>query len=81
MEHRTRRSLSGEIRLLGAILGTTIRRLAGEEAFHLVEEIRAEAKSLRENGSLESAVRLRDRLASCNTATLRMLIRSFTKSM
>jgi hypothetical protein len=36
MEHRVRRALSGDIRLLGNLLGNAIRRQAGEQAFELV---------------------------------------------
>ncbi len=40
-------ALSEDIHLLGDLLGGAIRRFAGEEAFALVEEVRASAKDLR----------------------------------
>jgi phosphoenolpyruvate carboxylase len=78
VQKRARRALSAEIRLLGNILGDTIRRLAGEPAFALVEEIRAAAKALRERPSASAAAALRDRLAGLDVAALRMLIRAFS---
>src|SRR5579864_9227391 len=56
------RGLSADIHLLGDLLGDAIRRLAGEEAFALEEEVRAAAKALRADPSVAEARRLRDRL-------------------
>jgi phosphoenolpyruvate carboxylase len=72
------KSISADIRLLGDLLGQTIRRLAGEEAFTLEEEIRNSAKDLRANHSLEQARRLRDRLGQLDLRSLRTLIRAFS---
>ncbi len=71
-------ALSGDIHLLGGLLGGAIRGLAGEEAFALVEEIRAAAKDLRADASPEAARRLRDRLGGLGLADLRTLIRAFS---
>ena len=71
-------ALSGDIHLLGGLLGEAIRRLAGEEAFELVEEVRAAAKDLRADASPEAARRLRDRLGELGLADLRTLIRAFS---
>lgn len=71
-------ALSADIHLLGDLLGEVIRRLAGEEALELVEEVRAEAKKVRANPSLEEARRLRDRLGRLDLASLRTLIRAFS---
>lgn len=77
-EHRARRTLSADIRLLGSMLGNTIRRLAGEQAYEQVEDIRIAAKALRENPSAEAAAGLRDRLAALDVTALRTLIRAFS---
>ena len=71
-------ALSGDIHLLGDMLGEAIRRLAGEEAFVLVEEVRAAAKDLRADASPEEARRLRDRLGELSLGELRTLIRAFS---
>ncbi len=74
----TQRDLSADIHFLGDLLGGTIRRLAGEEAFALVEEVRAAAKALRVRHSVEEARELRDRLGTLDVPALRTLIRSFS---
>lgn len=78
IDQKHRRALSADIRFLGNLLGSTIRRLAGSEAFMLVEEIRSVAKELRNNHSIEQARRLRDRLEELDLAQLRTLIRAFS---
>ena len=70
--------LSADIRLLGNLLGDAIRRLAGEQAFALVEEVRAATKTLREHPSAEARPELRDRLAELDLPALRTLIRAFS---
>ena len=72
------RALSADIHLLGDLLGGTIRRLAGDEAYALVEEVRASAKELRSHPSVTEARRLRDRLGMLELPALRTLIRSFS---
>ena len=72
------RGLSGDIHLLGDLLGGAIRRLAGEEAFTLEEEIRVAAKELRARPSVDEARRLRDRLDRLDLSALRTLIRAFS---
>jgi phosphoenolpyruvate carboxylase len=71
-------ALSSDIHLLGDILGATIRRLAGEETYTLVEEVRAAAKGLRADPSLDAARALRDRVAGLDVAQLRALIGAFS---
>ena len=71
-------ALSGDIHMLGGLLGEAIRGLAGERAFALVEEVRAASKDLRADSSPETARRLRDRLGELDLADLRTLIRSFS---
>lgn len=78
MRPKEQDALSGDIRRLGDLLGQALRRVAGEGAFQLVEEIRAAAKSLRTNPTVEQARQLRDRLAELPLADLRTLTRAFT---
>ncbi len=52
-EQRARRALSSDIHLLGNVLGDSIRRLAGNEAYDLVEEIRAATKNLLRGSPVE----------------------------
>jgi phosphoenolpyruvate carboxylase len=72
------KALGADIRLLGNLLGQAIRRLAGDAAFDLEEEIRSAAKELRAHPSLEGARRLRDRLGTLDLPALRGLIRAFS---
>jgi len=71
-------ALSADIHLLGDLLGQTIRRLEGEDVYRLVEEVRASAKRLRAEPSLDEARRLRDRLEHVDLPALRALTRSFS---
>ncbi len=72
------KALGADIRLLGNLLGQAIRRLAGDVAFDLEEEIRAAAKELRANPSPDAARELRDRLGTLDLPALRGLIRAFS---
>jgi phosphoenolpyruvate carboxylase len=78
MRPKEQEALSADIRRLGDLLGQSLRRVAGEDAFQLVEEIRAAAKNLRAEPSVEQARQLRDRLATLDVPDLRTLIRSFS---
>jgi phosphoenolpyruvate carboxylase len=78
MESVVQKALGSDIRLLGDLLGRAIRRLAGEDAYQLEEEIRAAAKDLRVNPSPDIARKLRDRLGELDLPSLRALIRAFT---
>src|SRR5579883_2390622 len=71
-------ALSSDIHLLGDLLGQIIRRLAGDRAFNLEEEIRAAVKELRSNPSVDEARKLRDQLAPLELPALRGLIRAFS---
>jgi phosphoenolpyruvate carboxylase len=77
MRSNAQKALGADIRLLGDLLGQSIRRLSGEDAFNLEEEIRSAAKELRAAPSPDAARRLRDRLATLEVASLRGLIRAF----
>lgn len=72
------RGLSADIHYLGDLLGETIRRLAGDRAFTLVEEVRAATKALRTRHSVEEARLIRDRLETLDLSALRTLIRAFS---
>src|SRR5579875_3174046 len=78
MQPEALEALSADIHRLGALLGGTIRRLAGPEAFDLVEEVRGTAKGLRADPSVDEARRLRDRLGRLDLPELRTLIRAFS---
>ncbi len=78
MQTAAHESISDDIHLLGNLLGEAIKGLAGEDAFALVEEVRASAKDLRADASPEAARKLRDRLGELGLADLRTLIRAFT---
>ena len=71
-------SLKSDINLLGEMLSQVVRRIEGEEAYRLEEEIRGLAKRLRAAPSVEEARRLRDRLGRLELASLRTLIRTFS---
>jgi len=78
IELQVQTALSEELHLLGDLLGDIIRRLAGEPAYELVEEVRAAAKGLRSKPSVGAANELRDRLDKLPLPELRMLIRAFS---
>lgn len=78
MRAKEQEALSADIRRLGDLLGQALRRVAGEDAFQLVEEIRAATKNLRAEPSVEVARQLRGRLNLLDVSQLRTLIRSFT---
>ena len=78
MQAAAQKALGSDIRLLGDLLGHAIRRLAGEEAYQLEEEVRVAAKELRVNPSVDEARRLRDRLGQLDLPALRGLIRAFS---
>ncbi|MBA4188794.1 MAG: phosphoenolpyruvate carboxylase [Planctomycetaceae bacterium] len=78
MQAAAQTALGADIRLLGDLLGQAIRRLAGEAAFQLEEEVRTAAKELRTDPSLNRARQLRDRLGQLELPDLRTLIRAFS---
>lgn len=78
MHAAAQKALGADIRLLGNLLGVAIRRLAGDAAFDLEEEVRAAAKGLRANPSPDAARALRDRLGTLDLPALRGLIRAFS---
>jgi phosphoenolpyruvate carboxylase len=71
-------SLEGTIDLLDGILDNTMRRLEGDDAFRLMEDVRATCHALRERPSLEAARQLQQRLSSLELGQLRCLVRAFS---
>lgn len=69
-------SLSGDIRLLGTLLGVVIREQHDVGAFELVEEVRASAKSRRAAGG-EETERLLQRIDGLSLDDKRILIKAF----
>jgi phosphoenolpyruvate carboxylase len=69
-------TLSGDIRFLGTLLGLVIRQQHGEDAFKLVEEIRASAKARRAGDDAETE-RLMERVKSLTLGQKRVLTKAF----
>src|SRR5688572_26272645 len=74
--------LSADIRLLGNLLGDVIRQQHGEDAFELVERVRADAKARRHDDALThntSATKaLGEFIAGLNLEQKRVLIKAFS---
>jgi len=77
-ENAAHGALGKDSQFLADQLGEVIQRLAGTQAFALVEEISAASRNLRARPSVDEARRLRDRLADLELPALRTLIRAFT---
>lgn len=69
--------LSADIRLLGNLLGSIIRQQHGEDAFQLVERVRADAKARRKDDA-QSAADLENLIAGLNLDQKRILIKAFS---
>jgi phosphoenolpyruvate carboxylase len=70
-------NLSIDIRLLGGLLGDTIRQQQGSEAFDLVERIRALAKA-RRSGDPNAARELAEAITNLDFDSRRVLIKAFS---
>lgn len=68
--------LRDDVRLLGSLLGDTIRQQHGEALYQLVEEIRQMAKDAR-SGNVSKTSRLSDRLAELESDQVVILARAF----
>lgn len=68
--------LRNDVRLLGSLLGKTIKQQHGEALYQLVEEIRQLAKDAR-SGNVENTSRLVDRLAELDSDQVVILARAF----
>src|SRR5260221_2701854 len=74
-------ALSADIRFLGNMLGTIIREQHGDEAFDLVERIRASAKARRKSENEQDRVMTVDLLSTVDHLDLdskRVLIKAFS---
>lgn len=69
--------LSNDIRLLGNLLGAVIREQHGDDAFNLVEDVRAAAKA-RRNDEPGAAERLTQLIANVDLDAKRILIKAFS---
>ncbi|MBZ0285457.1 MAG: phosphoenolpyruvate carboxylase [Anaerolineae bacterium] len=69
--------LSNDIRLLGNLLGAVIREQHGDDAFNLVEDVRAAAKA-RRNDEPGAAERLTKLIADVDLDAKRVLIKAFS---
>ncbi|NQW18808.1 MAG: phosphoenolpyruvate carboxylase [Chloroflexi bacterium] len=71
-------ALRADIRLLGEILGETIREQFGEEFFRLEEEVRQSTRSLRQAPDADQPRVLYERLQATSLGDAIRLVRSFT---
>ncbi len=74
------RPLSRNVNLLGSMLGHSVRSIAGEEMFQLVESLRSRCKSAYEAGSDKESVRdeIQRELKSLTPNQMDWLLRAFT---
>jgi len=70
--------LKDDIRLLGRILGDTLREQEGDETFQLIERIRQIAIRFRRDGDLEARRELETTLAQLSPADTVSVVRAFT---
>src|SRR5690348_4139313 len=70
--------LKHDIRLLGRILGDTLREHEGEETFALIERIRQTAIRFRRDGELQARRELESILAELSPADTVSVVRAFT---
>ena len=69
--------MSADIKLLGGLLGVVIREQHGEEAFQLVEQVRAEAQD-RRKGDAGAEEALRATIDQLDAPSLDVLIKAFS---
>lgn len=74
---KTRGTLSADIRYLGGILGTIIREQHGEDAYQLVEKVRAVAKA-RRGGDPTATAELTRIIDALDLSEKRVLIKAFS---
>src|SRR6185436_16829402 len=70
--------LKDDIRLLGRILGDTLREQEGEDTFQLIERIRQTAIRFRKEGDLQARTELETILAQLSPADTVSVVRAFT---
>jgi len=70
------KALRNDVRLLGALLGDTIRHQHGQQTYQLVEDVRQLAKKARRGKDSESTI-LSDRLSDLNEDEVAILTKAF----
>ena len=70
--------LSGDIHLLGDLLGCVLREQAGEDTFRTVEELRGLAKAIRAQYSPHLVARVLELIASLDTGQAYQVAKAFT---
>src|ERR1043165_8143431 len=70
--------LKEDIRLLGRLLGDTLREQEGEETYRLIEQIRQTAIRFRRDGEHQARVELESLLDLLSPAATVAVIRAFT---
>ncbi len=70
--------LRGDIRLLGRVLGDTIRAHEGADVFQIVEEVRQTAVRFRRNGDHEARAALAERLNALEVEPAITVVRAFS---
>ncbi len=71
-------SLGNDIRLLGNLLGQIIREQHGDDAFELVEQVRAIAKARRNEHPAEATAELQELLKGLDIAAAKILTKAFS---
>ena len=77
MEHIEDSEIRSEISFLGSLLGKTIREVEGDDAFHVVEELRLLAWD-RRMGRQDAEPRMIERISDLDGHQLQVVIRAFT---
>jgi phosphoenolpyruvate carboxylase len=70
-------ALSADIKFLGNLLGVVIHEQHGDQAFDLVEQVRAQAKARRSNNP-DGTGELAETISSVNSDAMRVLIKAFS---
>ena len=76
--HKGERGLHEDIRLLGRLLGTTVREHEGEEAFERIETIRRLSVAASRNGDVEADAKLDQLLRALSAKEALAVIRAFS---
>src|ERR1700761_5615569 len=72
------RALKDDIRLLGRVLGDTVRDQQGQEIFDLVELIRQNSVRFHRDGDLEARAKLESILGSLTPAQSVQIVRAYS---
>ena len=70
--------LKEDIRLLGRLLGDTLREQEGDEIFNLIESVRNNAIRFRRDGDQQARARLEDMLCGLSQDATVLVVRAFT---